>query len=734
MALLEYKLQAVGEADIARSLASVERRFAQHQRNINRTIAAGGGGIRQRPGATGRSLSADARQALMAERSAMRLRLMDQKASIRLDMDAHKRRLRAIEAEKRAELRKQSAVIRRELQERKAARQQFARSLGTGVTGAIGTLGAIGRTGAAMLGVGGSVLAGTAVHQAMRLDEMTRRLSILGRGKGEAGIDPKVLERQFVRTAIATGFSPESIAAGAATFAAKTGDLDTALKNQQVFATVAQGAGAMVEEVFAAAADLSKKMDISSVEQMSEAFAILSAQGKKGSFELKAMAGEFPEVLASAASAGVRGVSGVRDVGAIMQIARQASGSDAEASTAVQAMFRQLAAKSADIQSGKAFGGRRVQVFQGGDPTKPMRNFVDVVTDIIAASRGDITQLQEVFDIRGIRAVNPMIAEFRKASEKAGGGKAGVEAGSAAIAALFGEFRNVSADYSEVQRDAADAMKSASVQLEIALVELKQAFSDELMPIVMQVIPELRQLAPAARKVTVGVVSLGKSLAENPLSGLAAIIGTAIAVEVGKAKIASALQTGLIGPLGIAGVAIGAAAGAFFAAKAAIDNMVAQAEAKARGAVASGDEVRARAEAELEATGKLSPETRAQLEQLAETEAGVFRKAERFSREGGIQTIGRAFRSVGATLGLNDETGTLGEEMTVMKTAGSMDYVDAAIRTKGLLALDDSAKRFANGADMVRAQLTAAASEAGEILKKKAGQASLNRSNSPAKP
>jgi hypothetical protein len=542
MAILEYDLRIVGEQNIARSLTSVERRFVTHQARINRTLSAGGGRMRQRAQSPGQA----AREAVRSNAQIINsMSLADRKAfesQRRYEIASHREKLRGIERAKREEIAAVRAVRVARDREQKAAHKTFQRAIGTGGSNAVGRLASVGKTGVAMLGVGGSVLAGAAVSESLKLDEQARRLSIAGRGKGEAGVDPETLRKQFIQTGLSSGIAPEQVASGVAAYVAKTGDLKTAMANRDTYATVAQGADADITEVFGAAADLADKMDIKSVQDMATAFAILSAQGKKGSFELKAMAAQFPEVFSSAANAGAKGMQGVRDVGATMQLAMKATGNSSEAATAVNSMFRQMAAKATDMQSGKAFGGRKVQVYQGGDPTKNMNNFAQVAQDAISASRGNVGQLNEVFDARGVKAINPLVNAYKTAYNANGGGEKGDKAGRAAMSGIFEEFSKVSADFSEVQRDASDAMKASSVQLDVAFMELKQAIAAELLPTVRDLVPQIKELAPTVRDVTKGLVELAGFAAENPFATVGAVLAASVAAEVGKAQLASVIS------------------------------------------------------------------------------------------------------------------------------------------------------------------------------------------------
>jgi hypothetical protein len=716
MAILTYSLRAIGEEDIARALGNIERRVLVHNRRVHRILAAGGGRIRERPGGVAAARNAAVRPPPVKVstdfKNALKLEMHEEKV-------AHRAKLRMIETEKRAELAKSRAVARERIRENKAARVGYQRAMGTGLTSATSKLAAVGTVGGAMLGVGGSVLAGAAVSDSLKLDEITRRLVVSGRGAGEeARHDPQALAKMFTSTALDTGIAPEQIAGGVQSYVTKTGDLDFAIENHKLFATVAQATGAAVEDVAAAAADLSQKMDIKSVSDMSQALATLVFQGKAGAFELKDMASQFPRIASAAEAFGVKGMDGVKQLGGFLQVARQATGSGETAAFAAEASFRQLTSKSKEMQSGQAFGGRKVQVFEGNDPTKPLRNFGEILGDIMSASRGNMVQLQDVFGEEGIRAVRPLISTYREASDKAGGGKAGADAGRTAVMAMLADAADVQGSYADVQRDASDVLKSTSLQLEIAMTDLKDVMATELMPIIRDLAPLVREMGPPLREVTQAAIALGQALADNPLLGLGAIVASSIALEIGKAQLASVLTgcvTPLVGTLGTLSLAAGTLAASFIAAQAYINGKFNEGDAKAEKAAASAEEVNKQARAEIETTGMLTPETRAKVEALRDTQARTLAMAQGVHDEGWAGTANRALNQF-----TGDDPRNLDQAATLTRTAASPAYSAQVSETQRLLAGDDVAK-----------QMSAAAREI-MVAAQKLGDSSPNRSDKPS--
>jgi hypothetical protein len=97
-------------------------------------------------------------------------------------------------------------------------------TIGNGAKHVAGAMRAVGTAGIAIAGMGGGALAAASIGQALKLDEMSRRLAISARGPGEQGADPQQLQKAFTQTGIDTGIAPEALAGGAQTYVAKTGD------------------------------------------------------------------------------------------------------------------------------------------------------------------------------------------------------------------------------------------------------------------------------------------------------------------------------------------------------------------------------------------------------------------------------------------------------------------------------------------------------------------------------
>lgn len=329
---------------------------------------------------------------------------------------------------------------------------------------------------AGAVGIG---VTGAAARDALRVRELANRISINSRQAGQEAIDPSVLQREFERIAIGTpGQTAVGVGEALQGFVTKTGRADVGRQSLGTFATVASATGSDIRDVSNAAADLFQKFDITSMEDMREALAALTMQGKEGAFELKDAAGQFARLSAAASRFGIdKGVSGVRTLGGLTQIARSATGSSEQASTAVEATLRQLIAKSGAIK--KDLG---VNVFAKGSKSKT-RDVRDVLVDVIAKSKGELPKLQQIFGEEGIRGVSPLISTFNQARNAATGTEA--EKTAAGVAALREQLRkaiDAPGDWAEIQKDAAQAQQDASAKLTASWERLQSKVGDAVLP------------------------------------------------------------------------------------------------------------------------------------------------------------------------------------------------------------------------------------------------------------
>lgn len=185
--------------------------------------------------------------------------------------------------------------------------------------------------------------------------------------------------RETVRkTSRETGLDANSIEDAAAAYVKLTGDLDTAAAATNTFARVAQAADANISDIALTGAQLGQTMDVTA-DQMEAAFSALIVQGKAGAIELKDMSTELAGVAPQFAQfAGGKGLSGLKQLGASMQVVRHGFVDASETATGMRDLMTAIVKHADRLHKGG------VNVFER-DPksgAKHLRNFYEIVQDI----------------------------------------------------------------------------------------------------------------------------------------------------------------------------------------------------------------------------------------------------------------------------------------------------------------------------------------------------------------
>lgn len=484
MPQIAYRFSASGHADVARAFKSIGDQAAKsataEERANARAAAASEKARATRERAAVKADAAATRAAAKSEQMANRAADAEIRATKRVaDAKAREHR-RALDHV--ARIRDRHFLAEQRQGERMEEKARATRNRRIGMVGNLA--GAAVMTGAMGIGALGAGAVGLAARKEFDLRSKARDIAISTRASGKTAVDPEMLAREFQATARATpGQSAADVADAVKTFTTKTGDLAMARKLQGTFATTASATGANVSDISGAAADLMQKFDIKSIEDMQEAMAKLTFQGKKGAFELKDAAAELPAIASAAQRFGLdKGTKGVATLGGIMQIAREATPSGSEAATAVEMMFTQLVAKSGKLKSAE-WGGKGVNVF---DEKGNARDIQDVLVDVIKNVGGDDLEkkkqgLQGVFDIRGIRAVSPLIDAYAQA----------IKEGTDPVKAMREKLRgaiDAAGTWADVQEDAAMAQESSGAKLSATWEAFSAQVGDAVVPSLVKMI------------------------------------------------------------------------------------------------------------------------------------------------------------------------------------------------------------------------------------------------------
>jgi TP901 family phage tail tape measure protein len=239
--------------------------------------------------------------------------------------------------------------------------------------------------------------------------DLSEALMYYGFAAKKSDADTKVFRDSLHKTAVETGVAANEILNGVSKIGEITGKFDFAEEMGANLAKAAKASGASVEDLASVAASLSGSMGYGA-DQVQKAFNALIIQGEAGSFTLKGFASQGRALLASASSAGIKTSEQFAKFGSFLQIVNEKIKSEAETTTSVSTLFSELIDKAGDIQ--KKFG---VKVL---DKNKEMREFDVIIKEIMEKTGGKLNKLSPVFGASSMKAIYPLIAEYKNGWER----------------------------------------------------------------------------------------------------------------------------------------------------------------------------------------------------------------------------------------------------------------------------------------------------------------------------
>lgn len=189
----------------------------------------------------------------------------------------------------------------------------------------------------------------------------------------------------------------------------KTGKIEIAAAGAEVLAVAMQAAQLQGRDAGAVYAGLVKTFSLSN-EEAAQAIALLYEQGKVGSFPFKDVAPLVERTTAAIGSLGHTGPEAVRQMGALLQVIRDGTGSSQQAATALEAFSRTLN----DEQKFNMLLDAGIRFKDANGKPRPI---TEVFKDIIKVADGSILELSKVFDSEAIRALQASVIAFNESGQ-----------------------------------------------------------------------------------------------------------------------------------------------------------------------------------------------------------------------------------------------------------------------------------------------------------------------------
>lgn len=350
----------------------------------------------------------------------------------------------------------------------------------------------LGSIGGKVLGgaFGAASLAGTALlaSEATKVIDFERDLTRLGiTARGALGPLDGFRQKIF-QVSDSTGVAREDVLKAATSFVALTGDGKAASASLELFAKVAKGTGASMEDTAASAAAMVQNLKIDPAD-LEKAFSIMIAGGKAGSVELRDMAGLLASLAPLAATfAGGSGTEGLADLSAGLQLARQGFGSASEAATGLEALMGSIVRGAAKFKKGG------VDVFtKDKNGQKSLKGFQEIV-EAIGNSQlvKDPTKLQKAF---GSKEAYQAFLQLTK------------------VKGAWTELSDETLKAKDVQEDFDAYSNSSAGRLEASLNALKNAVAETFTPdVIGGFVLALKDAVGFAQDLLIGLNGIGQWL------------------------------------------------------------------------------------------------------------------------------------------------------------------------------------------------------------------------------
>lgn len=312
------------------------------------------------------------------------------------------------------------------------------------------------------------------------------------------------------------GLSATDVLEGLTKFTDVTGDLETAKNVIGDIGLLARATGTNLTDAASAAADMAAQLPDSMAQgdkqkAMQMLLATAAMQGKRGAVEVKDLARYVPKIAAQASSFSGDEVTNMVKLLAIAQTARRYGGAPnaAVASTSVAAMVNTLKTPARVAQ----FKEHGVEVY-GADGR--MRDIQSIIKESIVGAKNTVEFKKMWANVQGARAVEG----YRSIYNKAGGGKAGLDA----VDAEFAKY-TAALDPAAQQQMLGEALKGTASKAQLfqnALDRVTERMSGRLLTTLERAEPSLLKFVEVMGTVVTWA-------AENPGKAILAAMTASIA-------------------------------------------------------------------------------------------------------------------------------------------------------------------------------------------------------------
>ena len=237
--------------------------------------------------------------------------------------------------------------------------------------------------------------------------DLSESLMYYGMAAKKSDADTKVFRDSLHKTAVETGVAANEILNGVSKIGEITGQFDFAEEMGSNLAKAAKASGASVEDLANVASSLRVTMGLTA-DEVAKFFNSLIIQGDQGSYTLQKFAAEGKALLATTSTHGIKTAEQFASFGGYLQVMNSQIKSEAELTTSVSALFSELASKAKDLNK---IGVHVV------DKNREFNDFDAIMRQLMDKTKGDILKLGKFFGASSMKALMPIITEYKNGWE-----------------------------------------------------------------------------------------------------------------------------------------------------------------------------------------------------------------------------------------------------------------------------------------------------------------------------
>lgn len=482
----------------------------------------------------------------------------------------------AVEEERRRQIRERSAKMAGDFAKKQAAeeaaarkqadkeltqtRKQFGQTVFTGASkGVSAAYGIAGTAARSVMNIGGGFSLEDSLQREVAFTDEANAIAT----KTQTGISQKQIENQARALAVSQGLDKSEVLKAYDQVTKLNDDaLPMAMAAMPDIAKIAAVTGTSMQDMGGLAANITAANPKITQPQLTRQLRVMARQGIEGGVEVADFAKYGSRITAGSVYFGSENTElHEAKLGMSAQVARQFGGANgaAESTLAAQRFAEDLNKKKGHLAS------MGVDV---SDKKGNLREIDDLLVEMISKN----SKISDIPEFKIGERGNKVLLGASKLYQDAGGGAAGERA----IREKFGAA-NATKDMKDgaagVEKKFAQRMTSTSKQLAVNMEKLRNEVGIKLLPVLNEFIPVLASAIPVFSKALSVVASFADVVAKNPLTGLAAIIGGSIALEVGKAQLARVFESAISTKMGSGALAITSAMMTITAAKLFVDTL-----------------------------------------------------------------------------------------------------------------------------------------------------------------